>query len=444
MLTFINSFTKKKELFSPSNPPKVRMYVCGITPYAPAHIGHGRCYVTFDLVFRLLTFLGYHVDYCRNITDIDDKLLKKAVDEFGDAKQFTVIADRYITEYRTDMKLLNCLTPTYEPRVTAHIPEIISFIQNLIQKGIAYQSNGDVYFAVREFPGYGKLSKRKLDDMRAGERVDIREEKKDPLDFALWKHEPEITFWQSPWGNGRPGWHIECSALAYTYLGQHLDIHGGGLDLMFPHHENEIAQSEARFNGSFARFWLHNGFVQVNNEKMSKSLGNVINLDALFKEIDPMVLRYYYLSHQYRMPIDFSEQTIRGLEKSYERLCNAFLDVQETPVSFEQAQHVPVIDHMLSLLCDDLNTPGMFGVLFESLDRLKKHENEAARVKYILTKILGLTLHPLEQKKVQITPEIQAILDEREHARAQKDWKRADELRDQLIKMGIPIQDKKV
>lgn len=444
MLTLTNSLSHKKEIFSSISAPKVKMYVCGITPYAPAHIGHGRCYVTFDLLYRLLTFLGHDVTYCRNITDIDDKLIIKAEQEYQDPLKFSVVADTYIAGFRKDLKALNCLSPDHEPRVTAHIPEIINFIADLIKKGFAYEIDGDVYFQVREYPAYGRLSNRKLEEMRAGERVEIRSIKKDPLDFALWKHESDVTYWSSPWGNGRPGWHIECSALAHHYLGKHIDIHGGGLDLLFPHHENEIAQSQARFGGSFSRFWIHNGFVQINKEKMSKSIGNVIHLHDLFTQVDPMVVRFYLLTHQYRMPIDFSFEVIEATKKSYERICTLFDQIEAVPLSYNEIGSVPIIDHMLSLLCDDLNTPGMFGILFESFDRLKKHEREAAAVKFILTKILGLTLHPVKKESVEITPEIQKMIDDREEARKNKDWKTADILREKLAILGVVVQDKKL
>ncbi len=279
MLYLTNSLTGKKEEFKPITPGHVLMYVCGVTPYDKAHVGHGRCYITFDVLFRLLTFLGYKVSYCRNFTDIDDKILNKAEKEFGDRQRYKDISARYIASYHADMQKINCLPPTFEPRVTETIQPIIDFIAGLIQEGKAYAVDGDVYFRINAFPEYGKLSKHKLQDLHAGVRVELNSKKEHPLDFALWKAEPDGTFWKSPWGYGRPGWHIECSAMASKYLAQHIDIHAGGLDLMFPHHENEIAQSEALQGAPFARYWVHNGFVQVNNEKMSKSLGNFFMLE---------------------------------------------------------------------------------------------------------------------------------------------------------------------
>jgi len=305
LLEVTNTLSGKKEQFIPINPPQVKMYVCGITPYDYAHIGHGRVYVTFDILFRLLTYLDYKVTYCRNFTDIDDKLLNRAQNELNDKMRYQEIADRYINSFHEDMKLLNCLPPDFEPKVTQTIPEIINFIQGLMDKGFAYRTNGDIYYDVCKLPDYGKLSKRHLEDLKCGARVEIDESKKNPFDFALWKSESEGTFWKSPWGWGRPGWHIECSAMALKFLGQHIDIHGGGMDLIFPHHENEIAQSEGLFGPPFAKYWIHNAFVRINKEKMSKSLGNFFTLKDVFAKFDPMVIRFFYINHNYNIPIDF-------------------------------------------------------------------------------------------------------------------------------------------
>lgn len=443
MLTITNSRTRKKELFIPLKAGTIHMYVCGITPYAPAHIGHGRCYTTFDLVYRFLTFLGYTVVYCRNYTDIDDKLLFKAQEEFNNPLMYPQIADRVIAQYKDEMRALNCLPPTKEPRVTQHIPEIITFIQGLVAKGYAYESCGDVYFSIATFPEYTKLSGQNIAQLRAGERIELNDQKKDPLDFALWKHEPEKEFWSSPWGNGRPGWHIECSALAGYYLGNPIDIHGGGLDLLFPHHENEVAQSESFHGCEFARYWVHNGFVQINQEKMSKSLGNVFNLCDLFKTVDPMILRYYYSMHQYRMPIDFSSQALESATRTYQRLCHIFSSVTAKQVIIDERGTFPILDGMITMLCDDFNTPGMFGIFFEHLDELKKNLHELAAIKYFFIHVLGLTLQQIE-KEIEITPEIMLLMQERQDARAAKNWKRADELRDILASHGIKVQDKKI
>jgi len=442
MLKVTNTVTGKKELFESLVPNKVSMYVCGVTPYDRAHIGHGRCYVAFDLLYRFLRFIGYEVVYVRNFTDIDDKLLVRAEKEFGDKFRYTDIARVCIKSYHVDMAALNCVDPDVEPRVTEHIPLIIAFIEQLIQAGYAYTVQGDVYFDVRSFSAYGKLSKHNINDLLVGTRVDVNDKKRDPLDFALWKGEAEGEFWESPWGYGRPGWHIECSALASRYLGQQIDIHGGGLDLVFPHHENEIAQSEGLYNKFFARYWVHNGLVNMGKEKMSKSLGNIFMLEDAFKQINPMVLRFYFLSHHYRAPLEFSLESLQASYKGYQRLINTFGCALDSELDYSVMQTMPIIAQMLEFLSDDLNTPGMFGLLFEHIRDLDI--NQSAAVKVILQKVLGLTLEPLPEKLVEITPEIQQLLDAREQARITKNWKRADEIRDQLQQLGVEVQDKKI
>lgn len=448
MLKITNTVSGKKEEFKAKNQDAVSMYVCGITPYSSSHVGHGRVYVVFDVLYRLLSFLGYKVTYCRNFTDIDDKLLHKAAQLLGDQHRYKEIAEACIKEYHEDMLALNCVSPDHEPRVTNHIPEIIEFIEQLIAKDKAYVVNGDVYFHIAEFPTYGKLSKHNLKDLHAGARVDVDVNKKNPLDFALWKSEPIGTFWKSPWGYGRPGWHIECSALAGYYLDDQIDIHGGGLDLVFPHHENEIAQSESLHNKTFARYWIHNGFVRINAEKMSKSLGNVLTLRAIFEHYDPMVIRYYYLNHSYRSPLDFSFDDIKAFQKNYQRLCKLFTHCNVNKVKLfhghsEKMRQIPIIQRMLDFLTDDMNTPGMFGALFEYLDEASYTEDELCAVKCFLHDVLGLTLEQLPEKVVTITPEIQHLLDERQKARTEKDWARADKIRDQLQGLGVEIHDKK-
>jgi cysteinyl-tRNA synthetase len=444
MLTITNTLTGKKEPFVPLQPGHVRMYVCGITPYDRAHLGHGRCYVSFDLLHRLLVLLGYQVRYVRNFTDIDDKLLNRSQEQFSDRHEYRKVANHFIGTYHADMDALNCVRPQVEPRVTDHIPEIITFIAGLIDAGYAYVVEGDVYFEVRKFESYGKLSKRNLDDLCVGARVEVNEKKRDPLDFALWKSEPDGEFWSSPWGYGRPGWHIECSALANRYLGSQIDIHAGGLDLVFPHHENEIAQSEALHQEAFARYWVHNGFVTINKEKMSKSVGNFFTLDEVLTQIDPMVLRFYYLTHHYRAPLEFSFDTVITLKKTYQRLVDAFGKVADTHASYAQLEQDPMAKAMIDFLCDDLNSQGMIGFIFEHMQHLKTDSVRATLVASILRHVLGLTLEPLAQDVVAITPEIQALIDARENARIVKDWKRADELRSQLEKLGITVQDKKL
>ncbi len=324
MLKITNTLSGKKESFVPLKAPEVKMYVCGVTPYDYAHLGHGRVYVIFDVLYRLLTFSGYKVTYCRNFTDIDDKLLNRAKKELGDRLAYERLATKFIDAFHDDMNALNCLPPTYEPRVTEHITEIIEFIDGLVKKEKAYIVNGDVYFSIEQFPNYAQLSKHKLKDLRAGARVEVQEKKKDPLDFALWKSELEETFWKSPWGWGRPGWHIECSTLARLYLGEQIDLHAGGMDLIFPHHDNEIAQTEALIGKPFVKYWMHNAFVRIDKEKMSKSLGNFFTLQEVFKKFDPIVIRYLYLTHHYRSPLDFSFDDLEAAHKTYQKLARIF------------------------------------------------------------------------------------------------------------------------
>lgn len=437
-----NTLSSKKEKFECLKPNKVKMYVCGITPYDYAHIGHGRVYVTFDVLYRLLKFLGYQVRYCRNFTDIDDKILNKAQQEFNDKFQYANISKRYINAFHQDIKDLDCLSPDFEPLVTEIIPEIIEFIQGLINKGMAYVINGDVYFEIKSLPNYGKLSKRKLEDLKSGARVEVDTRKKDPLDFALWKSEPEGQFFKSPWGFGRPGWHIECSAMALKFLGKHIDIHGGGMDLIFPHHENEIAQSEGLFGPVFAKYWIHNAFVRINKEKMSKSLGNFFTLRDVFKQFDPMVIRYYYINHNYNIPLDFSFQDLEATKKSYQKLCKIFNHVNSENVNIEQIVNSPILQKMLNFLCDDLNMAGMLGVIFENINTLENDDKQAVLVKSFLVQVMGLKLEHLPEVKVEITPEIENLINQREIARKEKNWKKSDEIRDKLKKLGIEVQDK--
>jgi cysteinyl-tRNA synthetase len=443
IVTITNTLSGKKELFTPLKSKKIALYVCGITPYDYAHLGHGRVYVTFDVLYRLLLFLGYEVAYVRNFTDIDDKLLVKAEKEFGDRLAYKKIADTYIASFQRDMQALNCLPPTYEPRVTEHMKEIIAFISGLIDAGKAYVAHGDVYFHIPNFPDYGKLSKQKLEDLRAGARVEVNDLKKDPLDFALWKGEAVGQFWKSPWGWGRPGWHIECSALATRYLGKQIDIHAGGQDLIFPHHENEIAQSEGLTGTPFASYWMHNAFVRVNQEKMSKSLGNFFTLRDIFVHADPIAIRYYILAHHYRAPLDFSLVDLSATQKSYQRLARVFDEVHCQELTPREIRESAIVQKMLEFLCDDLNTPGMFGVLFDHLDEIKNDISKLCPVKLFLQQVLGLTLKPIPEKEVTMTPEIEKLQHEREEARKAKDWARADAIRDKLVALGVQVRDTK-
>jgi len=444
MLRLTNSLTGLKEPFIPHNGKFVNLYVCGITPYDFSHIGHGRCYVVFDLIYRYLSFHGYQVKYCRNFTDIDDKLLKKADQEFGDASRYPEIANRYIVAYHDDMNALHCLIPDKEPRVTQTIPEIIAFVQGLLDNGSAYQVEGSVYFRVRKFDAYGTLSKQDVNDLRSGARINVDDAKEDPLDFALWKADSPDVSYQSPWGFGRPGWHIECSAMAQDYFKTTVDIHGGGMDLIFPHHENEIAQSESLYAAPFAKYWVHNAFVRINKEKMSKSLHNFLTLKDLFKDFDPMVIRFYFIKHYYRGPLDFSFDDLQAAEKTYKRLVTFFAHLPEVESYAIDAHASLVVQAMDACLADDFNTSGAFGVLFESLDTLQNNIQEKQAVKIYLQQVFGFTLLPLIEKVVSITPEIQTLLDARLQARLDKNWQQADALRDQLKELGFQIQDQKL
>lgn len=434
-----NTISKKKELLKPLKPNQISMYVCGITPYDYSHIGHGRSCINFDILYRLLTHLGYAVTYVKNFTDIDDKIINRAAQE-GGATTYQEIANKFITAYQQDMQALNCLPPTHEPRVTQCIPEIIEFIQELIKKNKAYIIDHDVYFDITSFAGYGKLSGRTGDDLLAGARVEIDDRKKNPGDFALWKGNDEQKFWRSPWGYGRPGWHIECSVMIKKFLGTTIDIHGGGMDLIFPHHENEITQSEGLHNQPLARFWLHNAFITINKEKMSKSLGNFITLRDLVKHFDPMVLRFFVLQHHYRTPIDFSDAELTAAQTAYKKLTQAFT-VQ--PAGTAKSAGHPLIEQLLEALCDDLNTPKFLGLIFENLADLKQNTSLLSAVRNLLTGVLGLTLEPMKEKQATITPEIQELIEQREQARKDKNWALADQIRAKLLELGYSVQDKK-
>lgn len=445
-LILTNTLTNKVEKFIPQFDSKVLMYVCGITPYDYAHIGHGRCYVTFDVLFRLLQFLGYEVTYARNFTDVDDKLINRAEKENQNPHKYLEIANHFINAYHTDMHALNCLPPTFEPRVTQTIDQIIDFVLGLIKLGKAYVAKGDVYFSISDFPQYGKLSKRDLSELQAGARVQIREDKKNPLDFALWKSEPEEQpGWPSPWGWGRPGWHIECSAMSKQFLGETIDIHAGGMDLIFPHHENEVAQSEGLSGKTFARYWLHNAFVRVNQEKMSKSLGNFVTLNDLFKQFHPQVVRFYFLNHQYRSPLDFSFEDLSAFIKSYNRLVQVFDTVEDISINSSQnaLKDITLLNKLINALCDDLNTAKLFGILFENIKDILKDKEQAQAIKNFLKNVLGLTLEALPIKEIVITPQIERLITERDEARKNKDWAKADELRTKLKDLGFEVQDKK-
>lgn len=458
-LKIFNTLTDEKEEFIPLTPGEVRMYVCGVTVYDSSHIGHARALLTFDVVYRYLKFLGYQVHFVRNFTDVDDKIIKKANDERVSCETIT---ERYIEEFRRDGQILGLLPPTYEPRATLHIHEIISLIGRLEAKAFAYRVDGDVFYAVGKFFGYGKLSRKNIDELEAGARVEVDERKKSPLDFALWKSsKPGEPTWDSPWGPGRPGWHIECSAMSTKYLGQPFDIHGGGRDLIFPHHENEIAQSEGAFGLPLARYWMHNGFLNINQEKMSKSLGNVYTIHEILERADAAALRYYFLGSHYRSPMDFSfqalEEAARGMDKIYETLYRA----QRVWDREKKADPDPaLLDAFRREMDDDFNTPRALAVIFDEvrfLNRLLDERetgpiNSRALAVKTMCEVLGL-LHEsperyFENKKDRWLHkqglshgQVEQWIADRDRARKEKNWKEADRIRGEIGAKGIVIED---
>jgi cysteinyl-tRNA synthetase len=385
-LVIYNTLHQKKELFEPAVPGEVRMYACGPTVYDRAHIGHARAALIFDVVWRYLERRGYKVSYVRNYTDVDDKIIQRAA-ELGQTREWLV--EEQIEAYRQDMEALGLRTPTEEPRATRHIREMIELIQALMAKGVAYSVDGDVYFEVRRSPDYGKLSHRGLDELRVGARVEVDPRKRDPLDFALWKaSRPGEPAWESPWGPGRPGWHIECSAMSMKYLGATFDIHGGGADLIFPHHENEIAQSECATGKPFARYWIHNGFVNIRSEKMSKSLGNILTIRELLGRISPCAFKLFLLGTHYRAPVDFSEDALIGVRAAAARFhtvleeVQRFRDVQSSKADLSRIDRVPLVEQIreaeqeyAGAMDDDFNTPRALAALFN----LTKGVNVALR-----------------------------------------------------------------
>lgn len=449
-LELTNTLTKKKEVFAPLEGNTVKVYGCGVTPYDYSHIGHGRTYVSIDLLVRFLRYCGYDVTYVRNITDIDDKLLKKG-EEAGDVMLYKQIAEKFTKSYQKEMAALNCLVPDAEPKVTESIDAIIRFIEQLVIAGKAYVVDGDVYFDVSSYKSYGRLSGRNIDELQAGARVKVDERKKNPADFALWKGAPlregtalresddKKLFWDAPWGHGRPGWHIECSVMAKEFLGETIDIHCGGADLIFPHHENERAQSESLHQKTFARFWMHNAFLNIDKEKMSKSLGNILSLKEIFEKHDPMVLRFYFLQHQYKTPIEFNFEMLHSAGCAYKRLVQIF-----NPIQAKKSDECALVKELCAALSDDLNTPKMLGILFENLSEIKTDQVCAASVKSFLQEVLGLTFAPLAEECVEITPHIKELLEKREKARAEKNWAVADKIRDELEALGYKVQDKKL
>jgi cysteinyl-tRNA synthetase len=474
-IRLFNTLTDRKEPLETLEPGRVRLYVCGPTVYDMSHIGHARCYVAWDVVVRHLRWRGYGVTYVRNFTDVDDKIIRRAGERGMDPLELSRL---YADEYVTDMRALGNVDPDVQPRVSDNIPQIVALIEKLIARGHAYESRGDVYFAIRSFPPYGKLSKRNLDDLKSGARVEPGEQKRDPLDFALWKAaKPGEVKWPSPWGDGRPGWHIECSAMSERYLGETFDIHAGGKDLVFPHHENEIAQSEAASGQTFARYWMHNGFVTIDDEKMSKSLGNVTNIRALTDAYAPQAVRLFLLGTHYRAPINFSEAALQDAEKRveyvYETLAKADARIAQAPVEpegevLDEARLSGLVAGVAEALDDDFNTAEAVGRwspylawLNELCDKPPAGVNKAALRRTILrlrrdcgtvASLLGvgeasprafldeLRLRHARRRGVDVAA-VEALMAARAEARKAKDYARSDAIRAEANALGVELMD---
>ena len=445
-----NSYSNNIEEFKPIEEGKVKMYVCGPTVYDNAHLGHARCYITWDVLYRYLKFKGYDVTYCRNVTDVDDKILKKAEKE---GKTPEEVSKYWYGKFSESMTALNNLKPDIEPFATKTLGEMIAINKDLINKGYAYEAGGDVYFRVKKFPKYGYLSKQPIDQLESGARIEVGEQKEDPLDFALWKKDEKFGY-KSPWGVGRPGWHIECSAMSRKYLGKTIDIHAGGADLIFPHHENEIAQSECANGCKFVNYWLHNGFVTINKEKMSKSLGNFLTIDDLLKTYDANTIRFFILTNHYRMPVEFSDEALQAAANGVKRMLNA----KRTPIDetldltqFEEYKE------FVEAMDDDLNTSKALAVLFDLTNKANKDVPYAFTLLHKLATTLGFTFEKaklsdeeLKTKLAEISSEIgeefssmEEIIEKRKIARAEKYWDVADKIRVALDKVGIVLKDSK-
>lgn len=451
-----NTLTRKKEPFIPLEEGKVKMYVCGPTVYNYIHIGNARPPIVFDTVRRYFEYRGYDIKYISNFTDVDDKLIR-AARELGE--DVPTIAERFIDAFFEDVSALGCKRADAHPRVTESMDIIIEFIETLIEKGFAYESEGDVYFHTRKFDGYGKLSHQSIDELRSGARIAVGEKKDDALDFALWKaaKEGEI-YWDSPWGKGRPGWHIECSAMAKKYLGETIDIHAGGQDLAFPHHENEIAQSEAVNGKTFARYWMHNGYINIDNEKMSKSLGNFVLVHDIIKNHDPQVLRFFMLSVHYRNPINYSEELLESTKAALERIKTSYQNLKHrqevsanlTDNNEEWLKKISVLhEEFIKAMDDDFNTANGISVLFE-LSKLANYylmeKNTSIQVIDAFTKefeelfnVLGLSLD--FPKEELLDEEIDRMIEQRNQARKERNFQLADEIRDKLKEMNIILED---
>ncbi|QDP38866.1 cysteine--tRNA ligase [Radiobacillus deserti] len=455
-INIYNTLTKKKEPFVPIEEGKVSMYVCGPTVYNYIHIGNARPAIVFDTVRRYLEYKGYDVKYVLNFTDVDDKIIKAANDL---KEEVGTVAQRFIDAYKQDVHALGVKEAAHHPRVTESMGEIIDFIQVLVEKGHAYESEGDVYFRTRSFDEYGKLSHQSIDELRSGARIQVGEKKDDPLDFALWKQaKPGEIAWESPWGQGRPGWHIECSAMAKKYLGDTIDIHAGGQDLTFPHHENEIAQSEAANGTSFARYWMHNGYINIDNEKMSKSLGNFVLAHDLIEKHDPRVLRFFMLSVHYRNPINFSDELLQGAKNSLDRIVNAYENLEHRKQSSTdldksqdkwQAKLQDYQQRFDEAMDDDFNTANAIAVLFDitkdaniylQSDHTSKEVIEAFQS--LLEKLLGvLGVDLVANTDSLLDEEVEALIEQRIQARKDKNFALADKIRDDLKDQNIILED---
>ncbi len=452
-----NTLTREKEPFQPLRSNKVHMYVCGPTVYNYIHIGNARVFVFFDVVRRYFTHLGYDVTYVQNFTDVDDRLIQASIET---GKTVPEIAEKYIEAYFADMDFLRVQRADVHPRATEHIAEMIDAIADLMEKGYAYERNGDIYYRALKKKDYGKLSQQSLDELKSGARIEVNEDKEHPMDFALWKAaKPGEISWETPWGKGRPGWHLECSVMARKYLGDTLDIHAGGVDLCFPHHENEIAQSEAWTGKPFARYWLHNGFINIDNEKMSKSLGNIVRVVELRKKYSISAIRYFLLSSHYRHPINFSVEIMKQAESSVERIQTAVTNLEHRKQTAQSDQVAAELLEKLDQLSaqfvtemnDDLNTSNAISVLFEAV-RLANEwvarpvvskESLDALLAWLYRyggEILGLIDETASQPNV-LDEEIEALIAERQEARKQKNFQRADEIRNYLAERGVILED---
>ena len=456
MIKVYNTLTKKKEEFKPLVAGKVKMYVCGPTVYNFFHIGNGRTFIVFDTIRRYFEYRGYEVEFVQNFTDIDDKMIKRANEENTTVKE---VGDKYIKEYYEDADNLNIERATVNPRATEYITQIIDFVKGLVDKGFAYEVDGDVYFSTKKFGDYGKLSGQNIEDLQSGARISIDERKKDPMDFAIWKAQKSgEPAWKSPWGMGRPGWHIECSCMAKNILGDTIDIHAGGSDLAFPHHENEIAQSEALTGKTFANYWLHSAFVNVNNQKMSKSLNNFLTARAALEKFDADVIRFLMLSAHYRQQLNFSEELLLSAKASVERIYNTIYnlenlldEVRTTHITDEEKKYLQSLnkykEKYIEKMDDDFNTADAITAIFDLIKDVNINVNIDSSKELItgclnLIRELGKPLGMLQKStKVNLDDEIQKLVNERQQARKDKNWALADKIRDDLKSRGIVLED---